>query len=173
MKNTELKLICELMKNGRRSDTELAKDIGVSQPTVTRLRGRLEKEGIIKEYTMIPDFRKLGFELMAITFSRFSKELSDEELDELRRRSREVHKKNPTPILMGLNGMGLGFTRVLVTFHKDYSSYSKLVSLIKSVPNMDPSHIESFIISLDESHYQPLTLSTIANYLLKTKEEKL
>lgn len=86
----------------------------------------------------------------------------------------EVERKNPIAILMGLNGMGLGSSRVLVTLHKDYSSYVKLVSLIKSVPNMDPSNVESFIINLiDEQHYQPLTLSSIADYLLKTKEEKL
>jgi DNA-binding Lrp family transcriptional regulator len=40
------------MKNSRRSDRELALVLGISQPTVTRLRTRLEKEGIIKEYTM-------------------------------------------------------------------------------------------------------------------------
>jgi DNA-binding Lrp family transcriptional regulator len=172
MKNTELRVILELMKNSRRSDRELAKAIGSSQPTVSRTIKKLEKEGIIKEYAMIPDFRKLGFEFMAITFSRFSKELSDEELDELRKRSREVEGDDPIAILMGLNGMGLKSNRVLVTFHKNYSSYSKLVSLIRSVPNMDPSNIESFIINFDEPHYQHLTLSTIADYLLKTKEEK-
>ena len=60
MKEIELKLISELMKNSRRSDRDLAKAIGTSQPTVSRMIGKLEKEGIIKEYTMIPDFGKLG-----------------------------------------------------------------------------------------------------------------
>ena len=36
LKDVELKLFSELMKNSRRSDRELAKVIGVSQPTVTR-----------------------------------------------------------------------------------------------------------------------------------------
>jgi DNA-binding Lrp family transcriptional regulator len=48
------------MKNSRKSDRQLARAIGTSQPTVTRIRSRLEKEGYIKEYTMIPDFGKLG-----------------------------------------------------------------------------------------------------------------
>lgn len=60
MKNVELKLISELMKNSRRSYRELAKAVGVSQPTVSRTLKKLEKEGYIKEYTMIPDFLKLG-----------------------------------------------------------------------------------------------------------------
>ena len=45
MKDVELKLISELMKNSRRSDRELAKTIGVSQPTVSRLIRKLEKNG--------------------------------------------------------------------------------------------------------------------------------
>jgi DNA-binding Lrp family transcriptional regulator len=42
MKDVELRLISELMKNSRRSDKELAKVIGVSQPTVTRIRLKLQ-----------------------------------------------------------------------------------------------------------------------------------
>jgi DNA-binding Lrp family transcriptional regulator len=49
MKDIERRLISELMKNSRRSDRELAKALGTSQPTITR--GKLEREGIIKEYT--------------------------------------------------------------------------------------------------------------------------
>mgnify|MGYP006271117405 CR=1 FL=1 len=49
LKDVELRIVAELMKNSRRSDRELAKVVGVSQPTVTRTRSRLEKEGIIKE----------------------------------------------------------------------------------------------------------------------------
>ena len=37
VKDAELKLISELMKNSRRSDRELAKAIGVSQPTIGRM----------------------------------------------------------------------------------------------------------------------------------------
>lgn len=44
MKDVELKLISELLKNSRRSDRELAKTLGVSQPTVSRTLKRLEKE---------------------------------------------------------------------------------------------------------------------------------
>jgi len=66
MKDTELKVVVELMKNSRRSDRELVRAIGMSQPTVTRIRTGLEKRGIIKEYTMVPDYVQLGFQLMSI-----------------------------------------------------------------------------------------------------------
>jgi DNA-binding Lrp family transcriptional regulator len=72
MKNVELKLISELMKNSRRSYRELAKAVGVSQPTVSRTLKKLEKEGYIKEYTMIPDFLKLGYQIMGVTLIKRS-----------------------------------------------------------------------------------------------------
>jgi DNA-binding Lrp family transcriptional regulator len=43
MKDVQLKLISERMKNCRRSDRELAKVIGVSQPTASRLIEKLER----------------------------------------------------------------------------------------------------------------------------------
>jgi DNA-binding Lrp family transcriptional regulator len=44
MKDVELKLISELLKDSHRSDRELAKAVGVSQPTVSRLISKLRKE---------------------------------------------------------------------------------------------------------------------------------
>ena len=85
MKETELRLISELMRNSRRSDRELAKVLGVSQPTVGRMIKKLEKEGITKEYTMIPDFCKLGYGLLVLTFVRHAKQFDSKELDNITR----------------------------------------------------------------------------------------
>jgi len=84
MKDIELRLVSELMKNSRRSDRELARTLKISQPTVTRMRTRLEKEGIIKEYTMIPDFSKLGYHLIGITFIKLKKVLKPAEIEKAR-----------------------------------------------------------------------------------------
>lgn len=171
MKEIELKLLSELMKNSWRSDRELARALGVSQPTVTRLRDRLGKQGYIKEYTMMPDFRKLGFEIMAITFSRFLKEPTEEELMEVRKVSNELEGKSPVAVLLAARGMGLGFSRVFISFHENYSSYMKMISLVKQVPHVDAAHVESFVVSLvREGHHQLLAFSTIAKYLLTRPE---
>jgi len=79
MKDVELRLVCELIRNCRKSDRELAKAIGVSQPTVSRIRTRLEREGVI-EYTGIPDLKKLGFELVSITYGNRTKNEQDAKL---------------------------------------------------------------------------------------------
>ncbi|MGC9346262.1 MAG: Lrp/AsnC family transcriptional regulator, partial [Candidatus Bathyarchaeales archaeon] len=59
-------LLYEFMKNSKRSDRELAKAVGVSQPTITRMRKNLEKLGYIREYTIMPALEKLGFEIITL-----------------------------------------------------------------------------------------------------------
>jgi len=70
MKKNEMRLLVELIKNCSRSDRKLAKVLGTSQPTVTRMRNRLVKEGVIQEFTVIPDFVKMGFEIVAVTLAK-------------------------------------------------------------------------------------------------------
>ena len=67
IKKKMINLLLELLKDSKRSDRELAKVLDVSQPTVSRMRSRRVKEGVIREFTVIPDFVKLGYEIMAIT----------------------------------------------------------------------------------------------------------
>src|SRR3972149_10571178 len=68
-----LQLLQELVKNSKRSDRDLAKILGVSQPTLTRMRKRLEREGYILDYTAIPNVAKLGFEIISFTFLNIDK----------------------------------------------------------------------------------------------------
>jgi len=172
MKVVELKLICELMKNSRRSDRDLAKAIGTSQPTVTRTRTRLEKEGYIKEYTMIPDFRKVGYELVALTFANLKEGITPEELAIVRKRGREMEQKTAFQSVMILRGIGLGHELVLASFHEDYSSFMGFIRMIKQFPFVDTSSVDSFMVSLADEHYRYLTFSTLAKHLLTLNKEK-
>ncbi len=166
MKDIELKLVSELMKNSRRSDRDLAKAMGVSQPTVSRLLRKLEKDGIIKEYTMIPDFRKLGFDLLALTFVKIQE--SGPKKTEKTAGIIEDMKENLPEAVMFERGLGLGYGGVIVSFHKDYSSYISFRKRIKDHCSLDISGIEVFLISLDaEAQYgPPLTFATLAQNLL-------
>ncbi|UCE44356.1 MAG: Lrp/AsnC family transcriptional regulator [Candidatus Bathyarchaeota archaeon] len=169
MKQTEFKLFCELMKNSRRSDRELAKILRVSQPTVTRARRKLEKEGYIKEYTMLPDFGKLGFELMALTFIKYKEGITEKEMEEVTEVARRYEKENPKAVLMAVTGRGLGYERVIITFHKNYSSFAESIALIRQFPHRAVADIDSFLVPLSETHYLPCTFSAIADYLLTQK----
>jgi DNA-binding Lrp family transcriptional regulator len=176
MKDVELRLISELMKNSRRSDRELAKALGVSQPTVSRMIKKLEKEGVIKEYTMIPDFRKLGYQIMAVAF--FGKQETEKEGEsrELRKAVVELEKKTPFASLIVVNGIGIGKGRMLINLYKDYSSYAEGMDVIRSLPHVEPDKLESFLVDLkDERNYRILTLAETARHLQafgkKLKEE--
>ena len=79
----ELMILSELMKDSRRSDRELAKQLKMSQPTVSRIRNKLEKAGYIEEYTLIPNFTKLGYNLMALTFIARAKEYAKQDVSTL------------------------------------------------------------------------------------------
>jgi len=173
LKEAELKLVVELMKNSRRSDRELAKATGLSQPTVSRLRMKLEKGGYIKEYTMIPDFEKLGYEILAITFVKLGKNLEPEQIDEARRIAKEDLEKTPFAVVMLERGLGLKYDGVIVAFYEDYVAYSKHMDVLKQYSFLETSEIESFLISLkDTVRYRPLTFKALAEHLLTWKQNK-
>jgi len=172
MKDIELRLISELIKNSRRSDRELAKAVGTSQPTVTRIRTKLEEKGYIKEYTAIPDFKKLGYEILALHFVQLKKGLSEEEVEEARKTARENLDKVPLGIIMIERGIGLDYNGVLVSYHKNYASYLELLSWLKNFTAIPIARIDSFLVSLsDEVHYLPLTFAVLAKHIALLNSE--
>jgi DNA-binding Lrp family transcriptional regulator len=112
-KNLRQKLLRELLKNSKRSDRELAKILKVSQPTITRTRHKLEKDGTIRDYTITPDFRKMGLELLAINFAKIRPEILSSEVSA---RASEFVAKFPTTIFASA-GQGMGMNCCLQGFY--------------------------------------------------------
>jgi DNA-binding Lrp family transcriptional regulator len=174
VKETELKLIAELIKNSRRSDRQLAKAIGVSQPTASRMIRKLEKEGIIKEYTAIPDFNKLRFQILAVTLTKLKDHFPDEVIQNKRKEMSEKLEREPIPDLLHMSGTGLGAERILLTLHTDYASYSEFMKKSGANPLLSAKEITSFMVSLaDETkHFRSLSMSQVANYILKMNKAR-
>src|SRR3989344_1541069 len=63
---TDIEILRVLEKNARLSLRKIAKRVGVSVATVMHRINRLEKEGIIRRYTALLDYDKLGYELEAV-----------------------------------------------------------------------------------------------------------
>jgi len=167
MRDVQSRILSELMKNSRRSDRELAKAAGVSQPTVSRMISKLEKEGYIREYAMVPNFRKLGFELISFIFVKLKKRDS-ETIEKLRKNIQQKHIGKTLAPLLVMNGIGSGMNGdvVIVTLHRNYSEYTQAVALARSHPFVDVDLTASFLVSLeDKEHFQELTFSAIAKYL--------
>jgi DNA-binding Lrp family transcriptional regulator len=173
MKPVERRLLSELMKNSRRSDRELARVLGISQPTVTRLRGKLEKMGVIKEYTMIPDFNKLGYDLMSFTCVKMKQGLNSEEEQEFHKYFSKFEKEHPHAELISVKGMGLNKDYAFVSFFKDFSTYCEINRLSKAVPYSDINETESFLVNLKDTGLRKvLSLSSIAKDTLIQEKER-
>lgn len=165
LKKGDVKILAELIRNARVSDRRAAKKLGVSQPTVTRKRAKLEKE-VIAEYTTIPNWNKLGFEILAITFAR----LNAAKYEEVRKKPgwRESVLKflSEIPnIIFSSAGNGLGMSRLTISVHKNYTEYIKMRNELDRRFGF-VAQTDSFIISLKgDDVIQPLSLKRFADYI--------
>jgi len=141
-KQKMIDILYELMKNSKRSDREIAKAVKVSQPTITRMRRNLEKSGYIREYTVIPELEKIGFEIVALNF--LSANLTSEQMKEIQ----DWLLKN-SKILFTTFGEGLGGkTLLLVSVHKNFTDFSAFSRELKGLFGLKVSSAESFLFSL-------------------------
>jgi DNA-binding Lrp family transcriptional regulator len=154
-KDLPQQLLRELLKNSKRSDRELAKVLRVSQPTITRHRRKLEEQGLIQDYTIIPDFRQMGFEILALTFVKMRPDLLTPEIME---EVKKYGEKWPNVILVS-SGEGLGMTGVILSFHKNYTEYHHRLNLLRVDWKEFSEDIQSFIVSLGEEEYKRLSLT--------------
>lgn len=123
MKQQKLyRLLKEMLRNSKRSDREIAKKLEVSQPTITRTRARLEKE-YIRTYTVIPDFAKLGYQILAFTFIKVKSYPSIEEAEKIVQRATEWANRHPN-VIFASDGEGFGKDLIMMSFHKNYALYS-------------------------------------------------
>lgn len=166
MKDIEVKLLSELMKNSRRSDKELARAVGVSQPTISRAIKKLEKEKML-EYTLVPDLRKLGFEILAFTFGNWNREsFPNTRVNEMK----EFISKHPEMIFVS-TGTGPGCDRMAITVHKSYMDYCKIIDEFKQEWGQYFSSLTTFMVSLESDNIlKHLSFSTLANMLQSEPE---
>ncbi len=162
-------MLAELVRNSRRSDRELAKAISASQPTATRIRTKLEKEGYVKEYTAILDLKKTGYELLALTFIKLDpkQSLAENELVEFRKRHFDALTQNPSAVMLIKRGMGLGYDAVIISIHPDYSSCDRFRSFIRQKMIGRVMGLDTFLINLEEEQNSlPFNFYTLASHLL-------
>ena len=153
MKKKTMRLLLEYLKDSKRSDREIAKVLGVSQPTVSRTRWRLVKEGLIKEFTVIPDFVEMGYEIMAITCIKGKTTM----ITELEGKAEKYWKKYPNVIFVS-TAYGMGKSGVLISLHKSYTDYSNFISENLQEWGDAITEYDSILISLKGRIVKPLSL---------------
>lgn len=158
MKPIALKLIAELLKNSRKSDREIAKKLRISQPTVSRMRNALEKEGVIQEYTIVPDLVKLGYEIVAISCVRAKLRTDYVE------RAHKWVQKHPNIVLMA-RAEGSGKNGVVVSLHKNYTDFSRFITTVQSDWQDDIETYDTMLIGLQGPVVRAFSLRTLAEDL--------
>lgn len=149
------KLLRELLKNSKRSDRDLAKILKVSQPTITRTRHKLEKNGLIQDYTIIPNFEKMGFELLAINFAKLRPEILTSETSE---KAKEFIAKFPNTIFAS-SGQGMGMNAVDIAFYRNFTEYQQRVNRMKTEWKDIIEDIQSFIVTLKKEGFKRFSLT--------------
>jgi DNA-binding Lrp family transcriptional regulator len=137
---------------------------------VSRAVKNLERKGVIKEYTIIPDFGKLGYGIMGVTFIRFKEPQDDSSSDEVRETVSEIEKKKPHASLMAVSGVGSGKDKMFITFYEDYSAYSRAMQLTRQIPYVNVDSLESFMVDInDKSNHRLLSMSAISRHVISRK----
>jgi DNA-binding Lrp family transcriptional regulator len=175
LKDIERKMLSELIRNSRRSDRELAKAIGTSQPTATRIRNKLEKEGYVKEYTTVPDLNKIGYSIMALTFVKLDIKhtMLPPEVGDFEKMHCEVLKDNPNALMFIKRGMGLGYDAVIITLHQDYSSCDKFRTFIRQNMKERITDMDTFLVNMEEEPKSlPFGLNLLAGQILALPPDK-
>jgi DNA-binding Lrp family transcriptional regulator len=164
LKGIDFKILAELMKNSKTSDRTIAKNLGVSQPTITRRRARLE-EDVIDSYTVIPKFKELGFELLAFNLLQYDPKVRTLPESQRIEKIRKTIKQHPS-VIYASSGHGLKCQGVSVSIHPDYADYVAFIRATQEEWGEWVSNIHSFTVSLrSDNIIQPLTFRRLLKHI--------
>lgn len=150
MRDTDSRILLELIRNPRASDREIAKKLRISQPTVSRRRVKLEKDGFLT-YMGRPDFLKMGFTIMAFNFIQLNNEAERMSMTRSKSYMEKVASflKKYHNIIFATTGRGLGMRRLSISLHKSYTDYVKFITTLDQEWAKFLEKRETFIVSLD------------------------
>ncbi|MFA5106060.1 MAG: Lrp/AsnC family transcriptional regulator [Candidatus Micrarchaeia archaeon] len=68
MDKTDSEILAQLQQDAKAGIKKIARKTGVPMSTVHHRIARMQKEGLIKKYTIVPDFKKAGVPVCAYVF---------------------------------------------------------------------------------------------------------
>ena len=161
-KDKLMSLLLEYLRDSNRSDRQIAKVLGVSQPTVSRMRSRLLEEGLVRHFSAIPDFAKMGYEIMAFSFVKFNME----QVMEIEEKTKEWMQSHPE-IIFSSRAEGMGMDAVTVSLHKNYAEYMNFLIENKKKWRKFMAEAQYILVDLGGDVAKPLSFK----YLAEKKEK--
>ena len=122
-------------------------------------RSRKLLDPYIRSYTVVPEFDKIGYEILAITFAEVKTSDRQKTQDQLEFAAKWV-KERPN-ILFVSDGEGLGKDVVTISVHKDYSKYADFMRDFTVSFSNYLTELQSFTVSLEATRARSPRHSTL------------
>ncbi len=125
----DVRIIKLLSQNARMTYKELAERLGTTRQRISRRMEKLERNGVIIKYTVIPDFEKLGYlhALLGITLK------AGADLDEIVEKLNEVEEVKVIEKAIGAHSLV-----VHVITHNDMKKMQEIVNAIsRDIPDIE------------------------------------
>ncbi len=119
--NIDLKILEILQKNGRISNLELSKQVGLSPPPCLRRLKILEESGYIESYKANLSDSKLGFNIVVFVFITLSSQ-QEEVLNQLEKDISKIEMIRESYIISG------EFDFILKVVARDWEQYNKMLT---------------------------------------------
>ena len=161
-KDRLMRLLLEYLKDSNRTDRQMAKILGVSQPTVFRMRNKLLKEGLVRRFSAIPDFAKLGYEIMAFSFAKFNMK----HMKQIEEKAKEWTQSHPE-IIFSSRAEGMGMDAITVSLHKNYAEFMNFLLENKNIGRHLMAEVDYILVDLRGAVAKPLSFE----YLAEKKEK--
>ncbi|MFO7618619.1 MAG: hypothetical protein R6W91_03055 [Thermoplasmata archaeon] len=117
-----------LIENPEMNDRELAEHIGISQRTVTKLRGDFESSGLFRTLA-VPNLQKLGFRMLAFDHAKLNLRITEKERNEVL----DALINIKPPILLAIAGDDV----VALTAYEDFNVYRRSINSFSEVYKQD------------------------------------
>lgn len=154
-------LLLEYLKDSSRSDRELAKILGVSQPTVSRMRAKLLKDGIIEHFSAIPNLTKMGYEILAFSLVKFNMKEVLKDFQVVEKIARSWVKTRPQ-ILFDSRAEGMGMDAISVSLHRSYGDYKQFLAESKEHWGNLLSEVHYVLVDIKGGISKPFSFRYIA-----------
>lgn len=130
----------ELLRDSKQSLREIAAKARVSVGTVLARVKRMEKAGVIKDYTVILDYEKLGYELTAVTEITASK-------GKLLEVDREIAKMPMTCAVYDITGLT---DAIVIAKFKSREELSNFTKTLLAIPHVERTNTHIVLTTIKE-----------------------
>ena len=124
---------------------------------MSRLRSKLVTEGLVRHFSAIPDFAKIGYELMAFSFVKFNMD----QLMKIKDKTGSWVQSNPCIIFSSM-AEGMGMDAITISLHRNYTEYKNFVMENKRRGGKFIAEVHYILVDLKADIAKPLSFKYLA-----------